>query len=73
MTKVEKEVIRAVYHKDVINFFESIGLIEKLNEGELKCAICGERITSANFRAVTRKSGNLLFCCDKESCILAFH
>lgn len=70
--KREKEVIRAIYHKDVANFFESIGLSEKLARGEIRCSICGEIITLNNFRAVARKSENLLFCCDKESCIHEF-
>jgi len=68
----EKEVIRTIYHKDVANFFESIGLSEKLANGEIRCSVCGEIITLDNFRAVARKSENLLFCCDKESCIHEF-
>ncbi len=68
----EKEAIRTIYHKDVANFFESIGSSEKLARGEIRCSICGEIITLNNFRAVARKSENLLFCCDKESCIREF-
>lgn len=70
--KKEKEVVKAVYHKDVTKFFESIGLTEELSQGKLFCSICGAIITTDNFRAVLRKSGELLFCCDQESCILKF-
>ena len=70
--KTEKEVIRTIYHKDVADFFESIGLSEELAQGEIRCIICGGIITLDNFRAVTRKSDKLLFCCDKESCIQEF-
>lgn len=72
MIRREKEVIRAIYHKDTANFFESVGLSKKLKEGKLKCIICGETIRIDNFRAVMRKSGKLLFCCNKESCIQRF-
>ncbi len=72
MIRKEKEVIRTIYHKDVANFFESTRLSEKLAGGDVSCSICGEIITLDNFRAVTRKSGNLLFCCDKESCLWSF-
>lgn len=65
----EKKVIRAIYHKDVVDFFESMGLSEKLERGEILCSICGGVITLDNFRAVARKLEDLLFCCDKESCI----
>ena len=72
MMRREKEVIRAIYHKDVTNFFESIGLSEKLARGEIRCDFCAEAIASDNFRAVARKSGKLIFCCDKEPCVRKF-
>jgi hypothetical protein len=72
MVRKEKEVIRTIYHKDVANFFESMELSEKLAQGEFRCIICVEKITVDNFRAVARKSGGLLFCCDNESCIHEF-
>jgi len=68
----DKEVIRTIYHKRVANFFESIGLFEELEKGKIHCFVCGEIITLDNFRAVIRRSGKLLFCCDKESCIHEF-
>lgn len=68
----EREVIRAIYHKDVIGFFQSVGLSEKLAQGEIRCIICEGIITRDNFRAVLRKSDDLLFCCGKESCIHEF-
>jgi hypothetical protein len=72
MKRREKEVIRCIYYKDVANLFRTMGLSEKLARSEIRCSICGEVITPDNFRAVTRKSEKLLFCCDKESCILSF-
>lgn len=72
MIKTEKEVVRAIYHKDVANFFKSMGLSEKLAQGELRCSICEAMITLGNFKAVVRKSNKLLFCCDKEPCIQKF-
>ncbi len=67
--KQQKEVVQAIYHKDVTTFFESVGLLETLQRGEIYCDVCGEQITLENFRAVAKKSGNFLFCCDKEFCI----
>lgn len=72
MAKREEKIIRTIYHKEVADFFESLGLSEKLAKGKIRCAICGEIITLKNFRAVTRKSGKLLFYCKKESCIQKF-
>lgn len=67
--KQQKEIIRTVYHKDVADFFGSLGLSEEVQRGEIRCSICGEQITLENFRAVSKKSGNLLFCCNQEFCI----
>lgn len=70
MEKREEEIFRAIHHDNVPDFFESLGLSEKLAQGEIHCIICDETITLENFRAVARKSDNLLFCCNRESCIL---
>jgi len=70
--KRESEIIRVIYHKDVTEFFKSLGLFDKLTSGEILCSVCGEKITIENFRAVTRKSGKLLFCCNKDACIQEF-
>jgi hypothetical protein len=70
MEKREEEIFRAIHHDSVSDFFGSLGLSEKLAQGKIHCIICDEIITLENFRAVARKSGNFLFCCNKESCIL---
>jgi len=70
--KEEQEVIRTIYHENVADFFESIGLYEELKQGELRCVVCDRVITLKSFRAVTRISNVLLFCCNKESCIHNF-
>jgi len=70
--KRESEIIRVIYYKDVAEFFKSLGLFDKLKSGDILCYICGEKITIENFRAVTRKSGKLLFCCNKDACIKEF-
>ena len=67
--KQQKAVIRAIYHKEVVDFFESIGLLEALRRGEIYCDVCGEQLTLDNFKASSKRSGKFLFCCDKELCV----
>ena len=67
--KPQKEIIRTIYHKDVADFFESIGLLEALQRGEIHCDVCGEQITLESFRASAKKSGKFLFCCDRGFCV----
>lgn len=70
--EVKKTVIKTIYHREVADFFESTGLIKKLVEKKIRCSVCGDVITLENFRAVTRKKDDLLFCCNKDSCIRDF-
>ena len=71
--KEDREVIRTVYNEEVSKFFESLGLSNKLEQQEIRCAVCSQAITVDNFRAVTNRSGNLIFCCNKEACIEGFN
>lgn len=63
-----QETISAVHHAEVEEFFESLGLLEDLRGGKLVCQTCGTVITLANFRAMTKKSGELLLSCNREDC-----
>lgn len=65
----QKEIVRAIYYKDVGYVLESIGLLEALQRGQIRCGICGEQITVNNLRAIAKKSGEYLLCCEKELCI----
>jgi len=67
--ETEKVVITTVHHRDVSAFFEALGLSEKLARAEVRCAVCARPITLENFKAVTNKSGKLLFCCNQEACM----
>jgi len=65
-----KEVVKIVHYKEVEDFLESIIKLEKI--GEATCSICGAKITPENFKALVRKSGKILFCCDKPECYRLF-
>ena len=67
-----KETIGAIHSAEVEDLFRSLGLSDALSEGRLHCNECGDPISKVNFRAVTRKEGNLLFSCNRENCYSAF-
>jgi len=67
-----KEAIRAIHDDEVANFFRSIGLLKELEEGKLHCAICGDPLTTASFRAATRVHSQPIFSCDRPSCYMTF-
>jgi hypothetical protein len=67
-----EEIFRAVYCEEVADLFKMIGLFDELMQGTLVCSVCGSVITITNFRAATRKSGDLLLSCDREDCYNQF-
>ena len=67
-----KETIRAVHDLEVENFIRSLGLINDLYEGRLRCAACDEPITVESFGALTRVENKMVFSCKKPSCYMDF-
>lgn len=72
MKENEKELIKTIYHQNVKDFFTSIGCFSDLKRGKIRCTNCGKTLTLDNFKMVTKKSGQLLFCCDDENCLNNF-
>ena len=66
------EIFKAVHYAEVTELFRSLGLEMDLLKGNLSCVICDDVISATNFGAITRKSGNIIMACDKESCYSAF-
>ena len=70
-TNETKEIIKIVHHKEADTLFKSIVSLGK-HEGEIICYVCRTKVTSRNFKALTRKSGKILFCCDNPECYRLF-
>ena len=66
-----KETVQALHPADIRTFFEGINLLQVLEARQITCSICGDVITTDNFRAVTKKNGKLRFACDKQACLEA--
>ena len=67
-----EEIFRAVYCEEVADLFKMLGLLDELIQGTLVCSVCGSVITTTNFRAATRKSGDILLSCDRKGCYNQF-
>lgn len=70
-TKSEKEIIKAIHYREVKDFLDAILKNEKL-KSSIVCHNCGVNITPMNFRAIVKKSENLIFCCDNQDCYMKF-
>ena len=56
--------IKAILANEVVDFLNSLGLGDRLRNGELVCTKCGSTITAETFLAVTRHEGELLLICN---------
>lgn len=70
-TNEAKEMIKILHYKEAEALLRSMVKLEKY-EGEIICHICKEKITAKNLKALTRKSGKILFCCDNPKCYVSF-
>lgn len=65
----ERVKIRAALLKEVLKFLEEKGLREKLERGELRCAVCGEVLSEKNIGAVRVAKGRVVLICNKVECL----
>lgn len=64
-----KSHFKAVYNEDLTTFLQSLGVLESLKNGKIKCNFCGDDISLVNLQAVAPFEGRLTFICNNKSCI----
>jgi hypothetical protein len=65
---MNKEIIKAVHDQDLEKFLNKLGLWEKLQQGLLKCEICGKTITFNNIQGIYKEKNKIKFVCDTPTC-----
>jgi hypothetical protein len=68
-SKISPEIISAVHDDDLISFLTSIGSINDINSGKIKCKFCKEIINLENIQAVIPDSGSISYICNNPTCI----
>lgn len=68
---MEKEYknIDAVHADDLERLLERVGLLDKFNQGKVKCKFCGQAVTHENIYSVIKDSGSHKLVCDKAECV----
>ena len=72
MAKNKPEKIHAIHDDDLENFLNSLGLLNSINNGDLKCKFCNEIITLNSLHSIFPDSGELKLVCNKNQCIQEF-
>lgn len=60
--------LKAMLDSDLDKLLGQLGMLELMNAGKLKCAICGKKITRENFYGLYVEHGEIKFCCNQISC-----
>lgn len=65
---MENKQIDAVLESDLEKLLKGLGIYDELVSGNLKCAICGEKVTQDNIMAIYPENGEIKLACDKPAC-----
>ena len=64
-----KTKVKAVHDSDLLEVLESLGVLKKIQNNQVKCVYCGELITLTNIEAVFRDKGEIKLICSKPECL----
>ena len=67
--RFRKSKIKAVYDDDLAGMLESLGVLEKIEKGELICIYCNEPVSIDNIGAIFSERGKVKFVCSKSNCL----
>lgn len=69
MTTATRERLRAVHDDDLQVVLQGLGIYGDFMGGRLRCANCGDVISSDNLYALYPDSGQVKVSCDRPDCI----
>ena len=61
--------MKAVYDQDLEHVLGRLGILDKLIEGELNCAICGCQVDLDNLGSIFPEGDDVGVSCDNDRCI----
>ncbi len=68
----KRTVIPAIPEDAREEVLQSLGLLEPLVNGVLKCEVCGTVVTLDNLAMFRVENGEFVFSCDTPSCMISF-
>ncbi|HBC31658.1 MAG TPA: hypothetical protein DC024_10510 [Clostridiales bacterium] len=65
---VKNGKIKAVHDIDLESYLDSLGWLNKIKKGKVKCIICGQIITLNNLQAIIPYKDKIQICCSNIQC-----
>ena len=69
---MEREELPAVYDSDLESVLDKLGILEALEQGNMKCGICGEPVSMDTIGCIFAKDGRVQLCCANPACLRHF-
>lgn len=67
--RLKKSKIKVVHDSDLIGVLSSLGVLQKVQNGEAICEFCKNVVSIENLGAVFNEDGNIKFICSKPDCV----
>ena len=65
-----KNIVKAIYDDDLLQFLQSIGILADLQEGRINCIFCHEKVTIATFCAALPDNDAINVICNNPKCLV---
>jgi len=62
----------AISDHNLAEWLASLGILDKVENGEERCLICKEKVGISSIEIVTRMEGEIRLVCDKPECVYHF-
>lgn len=66
--QIREEKIRAVHDVDLDKLMKNLGVLERFNNGDLRCSTCGKTITRENLGCFYAEENEVKVCCVDIEC-----
>ncbi len=67
--RLKKLKIKVVHDSDLNGVLSSLGVLQKVQNGETICEFCKNVVSTENLEAVFNEGGNIKFICSKPDCV----
>lgn len=67
--RLPRESVSAVHDDDLTRFLTSIGALNDIRAGKIRCKFCSEQTSLDDLQAVIPDSGTISYICKKPQCV----
>ena len=66
---ISEERVHAIHVRDLKRTLSELGLLEKIQDGTLRCCSCGSRIDPEDIQCLFMDEGQVRACCSNVECL----